>query len=472
MGCYPSRVSPTHRIIEQRRKQKFTTGNESEFYVACKNGDIEFIRNTLPTMTKEDLDKLEPNGDTALHVATRAGYAEIVDILLKAECCTTTINYAGRRPYQEASSEQIRIKFDRSTVTGETSDKFHDSDTNVVYGTIYTGLIKHHPLTPAQTRATTEETEAKSDFFHAFRTREEYREYVLNHQTTAMWLQFYNWVSRKGIIQHQDYDSSWFSLEKDRDFLQFLEKTYKNETDRKKIEEQLQCQNIEPLITLYTHEAAKNETTGEKIQSFYSALNKQLATGGENQEHSAHLCDRFLMEFYVRQNELTKRTFRGATYRGASMSDEEVLAYEEACDKEHTGIIYLKSFTSTTMSIKVALKFIQDKLDKQHEKNSTVRKPVLYIFNIKKESKTIFQIEDISKYPNEKEVLILPGNLFKVKKVMKDVEFKYKDENTVEPINTGIRGSEIHLEYVNESVSFFRKLAQTFKAARTNTLQS
>ena len=45
----------------------------SEFYLACRNGDATKVKQLLPQMTIERLDQMEPNGSTALHVASFNG---------------------------------------------------------------------------------------------------------------------------------------------------------------------------------------------------------------------------------------------------------------------------------------------------------------------------------------------------------------------------------------------------------------
>ncbi len=42
----------------------------SEFYLACRNGDLDTVQHLLPNMSDEQKNRIESNGSTALHAAT------------------------------------------------------------------------------------------------------------------------------------------------------------------------------------------------------------------------------------------------------------------------------------------------------------------------------------------------------------------------------------------------------------------
>ncbi|CAF4500767.1 unnamed protein product [Rotaria socialis] len=58
------------------------TSDTSPFYKACRHNDISSVKNYLQTISAEEINQIEPNGSTALHVAAYRGHEEIVELLL------------------------------------------------------------------------------------------------------------------------------------------------------------------------------------------------------------------------------------------------------------------------------------------------------------------------------------------------------------------------------------------------------
>jgi hypothetical protein len=100
------RVSPTRQLQEQPL---------SKFYLACREGNIEMIRNLLPSMSIEQINCREPNGSTALHAASYHSHTEIVRLLLDAGACRSIRNFRyDLTPYDEASKDDIRELLSRA----------------------------------------------------------------------------------------------------------------------------------------------------------------------------------------------------------------------------------------------------------------------------------------------------------------------------------------------------------------------
>lgn len=85
----------------------------SPFYIACRNNDLEKVKRLLKTLTLCDIDKLEPNGSTALHAASYHGHRDIVIFLLKLGADRSVRNKFGCLPYDEAMDEETRQLFVR-----------------------------------------------------------------------------------------------------------------------------------------------------------------------------------------------------------------------------------------------------------------------------------------------------------------------------------------------------------------------
>ncbi|CAF3010691.1 unnamed protein product [Rotaria sp. Silwood2] len=94
----------------------------SDFYQACRNGLIDEVRERLPNMTLEEVDRIEQNGSTALHAATYFGHTEIVKLLLEKGASRSITNGYKAVPYDEAEKEDIKKLFLRPTTTRFSDD--------------------------------------------------------------------------------------------------------------------------------------------------------------------------------------------------------------------------------------------------------------------------------------------------------------------------------------------------------------
>ncbi|CAF1404099.1 unnamed protein product [Adineta ricciae] len=193
---------------------------------------------------------------------------------------------------------------------------------------------------------------------------------------------------------------------------------------------------VVPLIYLYTKQELR----------FYAELNKNLATIDNNPNRAASICDRFVREFDLREAELSKFGFIGVTYRGTTMSESDFEHYRQASEQNPKWTIVPRAFQSTTVKRSKAMEFI----DLKRTKGKHVG---LLVYHIPVACSTIFSVKEISRYPQEEEVLIMPGNLFTIMKVTQCVD------NPDLP--------EVHLEHVKRDISFFKKVRTIFRAATT-----
>jgi ankyrin repeat protein len=46
----------------------------SDFYLACRNNEVEKVKTLLQTLPQDEIDRLEPNGSTALHAVAYHGH--------------------------------------------------------------------------------------------------------------------------------------------------------------------------------------------------------------------------------------------------------------------------------------------------------------------------------------------------------------------------------------------------------------
>lgn len=80
----------------------------SEFYLACRNGDLNQVEYLLPRLSLYELNQFEPNGSTALHTAAFHGHSEIIKIMMNhGGILTTQRNRYNLTPAEE-SNDNIR----------------------------------------------------------------------------------------------------------------------------------------------------------------------------------------------------------------------------------------------------------------------------------------------------------------------------------------------------------------------------
>jgi hypothetical protein len=421
-------VCPFNRLKKARIRVLMTTrfnpGAASDFYHLCKDGKIDEIRQILDNETSppiEELNRLQPNGSTALHVATYYDHLEIVKLLFEHNCPQNILNLYGNIAYDEAKSIKMKQLFMRPNST----DRFHEINTAETISMFFPkGNIESINVSQ------------KVNYVHLFRTESEIIEYPLKQQTIAMWLNFYNWFFRifRTFTEPNDFHIDTFDLINHPNFQEFLQESFsdpvKYTKTMKLVNEAKRRNSIEPLITLYTSENA----------GFYRPFNQLLRQSSSNTELNEHLCDRFIIEFYIRHQELRQRAFTGIVYRGATIATDDLPIYYHALDIQPPGVLGFKSFTSASKDPLIALKYLLRTPSNENEKY------VLFIFEIMEVSSTIFGVDDISEYPHEQEVIILPGNLFIVVNI---------EEHVQPPI------IKIYLRHVNIPISFFQKIKQT-----------
>jgi hypothetical protein len=152
-------------------------------------------------------------------------------------------------------------------------------------------------------------------------------------------------------------------------------------------------QNVDALVRLYTLETP-----------LYDALQ--------------HNVDSFAIELYSHLSSLQERAFKGGkTHRGLTMNNDSINAYRWAA-KNPGRMIEIKTMTSTSLFKEEAIKFA---MKKPVDGINTHR--VLCVLDFPQVCYTAIDLnvgQCLSAYPHEKEVLLLPGTLFEVRKVTKD----------------------------------------------------
>jgi hypothetical protein len=85
----------------------------SDFYLACRNNQIDEVQELLKTISLDEIDRVEPNGSTALHAASYHGHIQIVRLLLEAGADRAIRNKFNFLPFDEAAHDGIKELFYR-----------------------------------------------------------------------------------------------------------------------------------------------------------------------------------------------------------------------------------------------------------------------------------------------------------------------------------------------------------------------
>ncbi|CAF1049675.1 unnamed protein product [Didymodactylos carnosus] len=110
-------IQNTQRNKEERILEQPQQGEASEFYWACRDGDVGRVTQLLNSIPYDSFNRLELNGSTPLHAASYYGHSEVVRLLLHQRGCRREhLNRHGLTAYQEAQNDEIRQLFHRPVI--------------------------------------------------------------------------------------------------------------------------------------------------------------------------------------------------------------------------------------------------------------------------------------------------------------------------------------------------------------------
>jgi len=89
----------------------------SDLYQACRNGDVEAVKQMLTELNTADINRVEPNGSTSLHAASFYGHKTIIQMLLQHGAKSWMLNKYKMTSYEEAANDEIRSLFRRPLET-------------------------------------------------------------------------------------------------------------------------------------------------------------------------------------------------------------------------------------------------------------------------------------------------------------------------------------------------------------------
>ena len=346
------------------KKQSF-----SDLYVACAQDDVDLARVLLHTSPFEEINTHEINGSTALHLAVQLGHADLVRLLLdEYGVCRHRTDAQGRTAFQLASTEELRQLFRRPR-----SDGNRFCDDQVAPGQMtFTGS--------APEDLPSRRVEGHEDFLSL---RRHHTDNVHAHYGSARnpSLKINN---ERWLIQQRDNLSG------------LIDPSNKSGSRIAKglLDEYSQNGRAEPLIRLYTLPT-----------SFYGFINRDKESS-----------ERLAVPIYNALTYFSPRAFQGVSYRGLTMSPDDLQDYRRAEEKPG-GSLVINTFCSTTRNRPLAEDFARARATEG-------RMEVLMIFRFPIRCLTAIQLSRLSdqlpclsQYEDEEEVLILPRTSFYVIKV-------------------------------------------------------
>jgi hypothetical protein len=319
----------------------------SPFYNACRENNINWVEHYLKTMSIEEINRMEPNGSTALHVAAYHGHEKIVGLLLRKGASYSIKNKYDNTPLDEAKTEKIKQLIHRRINT----DRFVSDSVEWILTTNNADYQAH--------------------------------EYFKKLEPYGKDPQFHNFIAyiRQNYLEKEL---------KDTDNIDIIKEYFDRAVNEK-----------DPiyLITAYTAE------TG-----FYNTLNVHLTQLQlENLTVKENISQAYYIGIVSCHPKLEKLSFTGKVFRGMMITPDDLKKYTVGL------AILTKAFSSTSKQRAVASQFLQRDANKKN------RLSTICTYEIRNK-RTALDIQHISLFPDEEEVLIRPYSAFKIidKKEYKD----------------------------------------------------
>ncbi|CAF1462455.1 unnamed protein product [Adineta ricciae] len=326
----------------------------SEFYLACRTNDVDKVRQLLQTMSRENINHLEPNGSTALHSACYHGYEQIVELLLNAGADRSILNCFQCLPYDEAKNDTIRRLFFRVP----SANRFASDTGEIEWDSINDDAPEDAAQEKQIIKSTYENFSGAGSLWRMF--EKIYRNYIGDRLNYIQGIETIKHFFQKAM---EEQDPIW------------IIKAYTAETD------------------------------------FYKILNKEIAGGATTNQNER----RYIIALLCHHPIFDHFTFIGRSYR--------VIQMNEIASRKYRVNEYLmtKSFLSSSVDRKIAELFVyQKEAAKQFGRTridgSSIKIWIMCVYEIKNR-RTALNVENISQYTSEGEILIMPFSVFRIKRV-------------------------------------------------------
>ncbi|CAF0942354.1 unnamed protein product [Adineta ricciae] len=337
----------------------------SPLYVACRANNVHLVEQILANMSIEEINRIESNGSTALHVVAYNGHIEIVRLLLGKGASMMIRNRFGLLPVQEARTDEIKKLFEQREQ--QNNENRFVGDTNFIEW------------------LTVNERAAEYAVFYRDSLKDAY-ENGIDCDLLVYYLKEIVANNPKGMLDIIYCFRAYF-----------------------------ESKDATHIVKAYTVES-----------DFYRTLNKDLAKMISHRDSietevkikvkipgaiaAVLSCDPALQQL----------SFTGDTFRGMCVTTNDLDQYKPG------SIIMTKSFLSTSKNKEVAEGFITNELEQEGPASNSKKISVICRYSIRNRN-TALAIETLSIFKKEEEVLILPINVFKVVSVQeKNGRFEIK----------------------------------------------
>jgi len=336
----------------------------SDLYMGCRHNQLEDVRHLLERASLADINRIEPNGSTALHAAAFYGHQEIVKLLLEKGAERTLLNNYHLTPYQEAKTPEIKQLFARTPHTTR-------------FGGL-SGSIEWNVIDPTAAKIVSEYKETEKTWFTDVCA-----------DNNARYLKEIERYVHKKLADIKDINQVYYLIDR-----------------------AIKEKNILLILKAYTLQTA-----------FYNALNVELASTNSVTyiENDAKSHDEYFRYWHgpggyaaliAHHPTFKEYSFIGRSYRGMTLSNGDIKVYIE------NTVVINKAFLSTSTDRKVAKQFALPVLSCSEDDGNMTKYPALCTYEVRNHG-TAFDISSISEYPDEKEVLIMPRTAFRVISIKK-----------------------------------------------------
>ncbi|CAF1091144.1 unnamed protein product [Rotaria sp. Silwood1] len=390
--------------------------------LACRNSNISKVKELLESLKVSQLNENDPStGNTALHEAAINNNSELIEILLNTAICRSIRNHKNLTAYQLTNQKPLfhRHSIDRFISIG--------SDDSVADSIITAELM---PLSTSSTITidwslieddVTMVTEKAIKFHHVLDNKLKY-----NATSYGAHLEYdiRQWTKNiKDIfITRYLYQSKHLLLNQEHEKLTYL------------FEQAIESNNVRYLVTAYTVESKFYKIFNQYLAKYLlSAFNSEEYNYIKNQDLDVKmeymLSITWLASILCHSPLLVSQyQFTGTVYRGMRITNHELQKYK--IDR----YILTKSFLSTSKSFCVADEIYANGND-QLSSSSEDDRIVFCTYTIRNQYKqmvTAIQIDSMSEFEEEDEVLIFPLVPFQIRDIQennqkKRLEIKLED---------------------------------------------
>ncbi|CAF0975665.1 unnamed protein product [Adineta steineri] len=340
-----------------------------DLYADCKDNNVEKIKEYIQHVPISQINHVESNGSTSLHVAAYYGFNELVKLLLKNGASRSIRNKHNLTAYEEARTSTIREIFKRFN----DEDRFL-SNIDINYEWILvceeTFLHREHfrqQLLKTFARDSTEDLSTKFDTVYD-RIKEHY--IILFEQ--------------ENLPQRQQLLIDWFfmnaSIEKNPIW---IVKAYTSTTDFYKI--------LNRHLAMYV------------LEYFHPTLNKSI-------DYKLVNCLIDFVGIFIHSDGLDKLNYVGQCYRGMLMTKDDISQYTIGSQVMNMTLL------STSKQKTIAEIYAgdgQSKLMRQTPDFKLIHFSTVCTYTVRNKH-TALDIHQISEVTDEEEILILPFSTFRV----------------------------------------------------------